>query len=352
MNAEQPLDIAGALPFHAELERTLEQLLELPDEQSVDPRWSKALVTLKAYSLRPAKRVRPTLLVTGWAMAARAPAHEVPRGVQAFAAALELLHTFMLIHDDVADRAMTRRGGLALHRMLGDDSASGGDLAVVLGDHLYSRAVEVMLSSGAPRAAAATRYMMAICRHTAIGQYLDLDLSRAPLGEVTLFQTLKVAHLKTAKYGFVAPLVVGAMLGSGSDELLAGLERVGRAAGMAFQLRDDLLGLFGSDTIAGKDSGADYSEGKRTFPVIAAWTRASSSGRERLEALWKPQVRGPSALGLARDEIEAHGGRAATERVIERMTRTARKNLETLPNDHGARDGLDSMLTRMVRRSS
>lgn len=352
MNVEQPLEIAGAPPFYAGLERTLEQLLELPDEQTVDPRWSRALVTLKAYSMRPAKRVRPTLLITGWAMAARASTHEVPQGVQAFAAALELLHTFMLIHDDVADRAVTRRGGPALHRMLGDDSGFGGDLAVVLGDHLYSRAVEVMLSSGAPRSAAATRYMMAICRHTAIGQYLDLDLSRAPLGEVTLFQTLKVAHLKTAKYGFVAPLVVGAMLGGGSDELLAGLERVGRAAGMAFQLRDDLLGLFGSDQVVGKDGGADYSEGKRTFPVIAAWTRASSDGRERLEALWQAEVRGPSMLGAARDEIEAHGGRSATERVIDRMTRTARKNLEALPNDLGARDGLDALLTRMVRRTS
>ena len=352
MNAEQPLEIAGVQSLHAELEHTLAQLFELPDEQAIDVRWSKAMLALKAFTVRPAKRVRPTLLVMGWAMAAKAPAGAVPQGVKAFAAALELLHTFMLIHDDVADRAMTRRGGLALHRMLGGDAKSGEDLAVVLGDHLYSRAVEVMLSSGAPRAAAATRYMMEICRHTAVGQFLDLDLSRAAVGEVTLFQTLKVAHLKTAKYGFVAPLVVGAMLGGGGKALLAALERVGRAAGMAYQLRDDLIGLFGSEQVAGKDGGADYVEGKRTFPLIAAWTRASADGRERLETLWQPEHRGVGRLEEARAEIEACGGRAATERVIDRMERTARKNLELLPNEHDARDLLDAMLTRMVRRAS
>jgi geranylgeranyl diphosphate synthase type I len=142
------------------------------------------------------------------------------------------------------------------------------------------------------------------------------------------------------------------MLGGGSDDLLAALERVGRSAGMAFQLRDDLIGLFGIDAIAGKEGGADFFEGKRTFPVIAAWTRATSSGRERLEALWQNEARSASNLGLARHEVEARGGRAATERVVERMTRTAVKNLDSLPNENGVRDQLDRLLKRMVRRTS
>jgi len=344
-------EYASALSsFQHQLSTELAQLLELPDEQAIDVRWAKAMGTLRAYALRPAKRVRPALLLLGWAMAARAPLDAVPEEARRFAAALELLHTFMLIHDDVADRALTRRGGPALHHLLADH---GDDLAIVLGDHLYSRAIEVMLTSGAPRATQATRYMLGICRHTAAGQYLDLDLARLPLGEVSLFQTLKVAQLKTAKYGFVAPLVAGAMLGGGGDELLSSLERVGRAAGMAFQLRDDVLGLYGNDQLTGKDGGADFFEGKRTFPVIAAWTRASAEGRERLEALWQsPTTRSLETLAQGRAEVELRGGRAATERVIERMTRAARKSLEALPADHGVRDVLDGLLTQMVRRTS
>jgi geranylgeranyl diphosphate synthase, type I len=340
---------AALAAFQLELERTLAGLLELDDEESIDPRWSRALVELRAYALRPAKRVRPTLLVAGWALASGGMG-QVPDGVREFAAGLELLHTFMLVHDDVADRAATRRGGPTLHRVLAAGK-TGDDLAVVLGDHLYALSVETMLGSGLPASARATKYMMAICRHTAAGQYLDLDLTRAPLDEVNLFQTLKVAHLKTAKYGFVAPLVAGAMLGGASDELIEALERVGRQVGMAFQLRDDLIGLFGDDKVAGKDGGGDFVEGKRTFPVIAAWTRADDAGRAELEALWHEPNKTPTHLARARALVKQHGGDAATERVISRMTRGARRTLAALPSS-GSRAVLDALMAKLQKRAA
>lgn len=342
---------AALAAFQLELERTLGELLALEDEEGLDPRWSRALVELRGYALRPAKRVRPTLLVAGWALATGQLSQGVPDSIRRFAAALELLHTFMLVHDDVADRAATRRGGPTLHKLL-SGGRLGEDLAVVLGDHLYSRAVEVMLTCGAPNAAKATQYMMAVCRHTAAGQYLDIDLSRAALDEVTLFQTLKVANLKTAKYGFVAPLVVGAMLGGAGPELLEGLDRVGRQVGMAFQLRDDLLGLFGDDRVAGKDGGGDFIEGKRTFPVIAAWTRADAAGREALEALWAEPNKTAAHLAQARRLLRHHGGDQATERVIARMTRGARKALATLPSPGGARALLDALMAKLEKRAA
>lgn len=342
---------AALAAFQVGLEGTLEELLVLEDEQGIDPRWSRALVELRAYCLRPAKRVRPTLVAAGWALATGELGQGVPRAVQEFAAGLELLHTFMLVHDDVADHAATRRGGPALHRVLAPGKA-GEDLAVVLGDHLYARATEAMLGCGLPAAAAATKYMMAVCRHTAAGQYLDLDVARAPLEEITLFQTLKVAQLKTARYGFVAPLVAGALLGGGSPALLEGLERVGRQVGLAFQLRDDVLGLFGDDRVAGKDGGGDFIEGKRTFPLIAAWTRADDAGRERLGQLWAEPEKTATHLAEARALLERHGGRRATERVVERMTRGARRSLATLPAAGGTRALLDGLLGRLERRAA
>lgn len=341
---------AAMAGFQQDFEQTLAELLELEDEVGIDPRWSRALVELRAYSLRPAKRVRPMLLAAGWALATGDLSRGVPREVREFAAGLELLHTFMLVHDDVADRASTRRGGPTLHKLLGPDR-SGEDLAVVLGDHLYARATEVMLGCGLPGAAQATRYMMAICRHTAAGQFLDLDLARAPIDGVTLFQALKVAHLKTARYGFVAPLVAGAMLGGAGPELLEALERVGRQVGMAFQLRDDLIGLFGDDRVAGKDGGGDFFEGKRTFPVIAAWTRADDDARERLEQLWDEPAKTAAHLAEARALLQVHGGVKATERVIDRMTRGARRSLAALPAGGGARALVDGLLSRLARRA-
>lgn len=346
-----PMGAEAALAaFQGELDRTLTDLLVLPDEVGMDPRWSRAMVELRAYTLRPAKRVRPTLLVAGWAMASGGLGRGIPDGVKAFAAGLELLHTFMLIHDDVADRAATRRGGPTLHKVLADGRA-GDDLAIVVGDHVYARAVEVMLGSGLPTSAEATRYLMAICRHTAVGQYLDLDIARTPLQDVTIFQTLKVANLKTARYGFVAPLVAGAMLGGADKALLEQLERVGRNVGLAFQLRDDLIGLFGDDDVAGKAGGGDFVEGKRTFPVVAAWTRADQAGRAQLEQLWHGDVRDAKALAQARELVESWGGRDATQRVIERMTRSARRALDQLPAGGGSRLVLDALIARMVRRS-
>src|SRR5690606_28810786 len=107
----------------------------------------------------------------------------LPPSLWTFAAGIELLHTFMLIHDDVADRATLRRNAPALHLQLGAGRA-GEDLAVVAGDYLFARAIELMLGCGATHAALATRYYLQVCRDTAAGQALDLQLARVPLREV------------------------------------------------------------------------------------------------------------------------------------------------------------------------
>ncbi|AFE09117.1 putative farnesyltranstransferase [Corallococcus coralloides DSM 2259] len=335
----------------AQVEAALAQLFELPDEQALDARWTHAAAQARAYALRPAKRLRPALVLAGHGLARGSTA--VPPGLWRFAAGLELLHTFLLIHDDVADQAELRRGGPVLHRMLAP-GRPGEDLAVVMGDHLFARSLEAMLESGLPGALSVARYYLGVCRHTAAGQYLDLDLARVPLAEMSLFQTLRVAHLKTARYGFCAPLVCGAMLGGADAGLLEGLERVGRSVGLAYQLRDDLIGLFGDAAVAGKASDGDFMQAKRTFPVVAAYVRATPEGREELEQLWALPVecKDDAALARARELVEHFGGRAACERAVERASRSARRSLQALPNPHGLRDLLDSLITRLSRRAS
>ncbi len=333
--------------FQLEFEPMLEQWATADDESTLDPLWLRARDQVRAYTLRPAKRVRPTLAAVGWMLSQGSRKWDaIPSEVAQFGVGLELLHTFMLVHDDVADRANVRRGGPSLHHLLGDGRL-GEDLAVVAGDHLYARAMEAMISAPSPHAVAASRFMLEICRHTAAGQHLDLSLSRAPLEDVGLFQTLKVAHLKTARYGFVAPLVCGGMLGGAPAAMIANLARVGRLAGLAYQLRDDLIGLYGEDKVTGKDGGGDFFEGKRTFPVVAAWTRADTSGRRTLEALWN--TRTTQQLATARLEVARWGGVAASQRVVDRLTRAARRTLASFPHCTAVAF-LDEMLTGLAKR--
>lgn len=313
---------------HDRVERALGELLALEDEADLDPRWSLALDAVRAYALRPAKRVRPALVLVGYGIGR--PGARAPKALWRFAAALELLHTFLLVHDDVADGAETRRGGAALHRMLGA-GRRGEDLAVVVGDHLFARAIEGMLASGLPRALEAVRYWLGVCRSTAVGQYLDLDLTGARLGDVTLFETLQVAMLKTARYSVVAPLVSGTLLaGAAEPTTLRLLERMGRQLGIAFQIRDDLLGLYGRPERTGKPAEVDLQAGKPTFPVVAAYLRAPHAARAELDHLWEAARREPGARGRLCERVAEYGGRAAAERAVTRATRAARRTLAAL----------------------
>ncbi len=330
-------------------QQELHDMLLLEDEQQMDPSWSKALEQVRSYSLRPSKRIRPGLVLAGYAFARGDAA--APDGVWKFAAATELLHTFMLIHDDVADQADTRRGGTALHKLLGEGHL-GENLAIVVGDHLYSRSLEEMLGCGLPNAGKATRYFLKVCRHTAVGQYMDIRLPHQPLAELSVFQSRRVAFLKTALYGFTAPLVCGAQLAGADAELIKKLERFGRCVGTAYQLRDDLLGLYGQSSVVGKPTDSDLAQGKRTFALLAAYRRAPQEVREELEALAAPGPKDEAMLQRARDLVEQYGGRAATERIIERATRSAARILDTLPEGGGLKALLHDLLQMLMIREA
>jgi len=331
----------------ARIEPVLVDLLAPCVDEVLDPRWERAMRETRLYAARPAKRLRPALLLLAYELAGRRI--EDPRVVR-FAAAVELLHTFLLIHDDVADRADTRRGAAALHRVLAR-GRKGEQLAVVAGDHLFACAVEAMLASGLPHATAATTFYLRVCRQTAVGQYLDLDVTRAPLGAVTLFQTMRIALLKTARYGFVAPLVVGAQLaGAGATTALL-LERLGRSLGLAFQLRDDLIGLFGDAACAGKPTDGDFLQRKATFPVVAAYTRAPAAARHELEAIWGSADDDAGACDRVRRFVEEHGGRRATESAVRRASASARRTLARLQAPAEARERLDHLIVALVERT-
>ena len=332
----------------ARIEPAVAELLAPCSDEALDPRWGSAMRETRAYAARPAKRLRPALLLLAYELAGQRD--DDPRVIR-FAAAVELLHTFLLVHDDVADEADTRRGGAALHRALAD-GRKGEQLAVVAGDHLFACAIEAMLASGLADAAEATSFYLRVCRQTAVGQYLDLAVTRTPLGGVTPFQTMRIALLKTARYGFVAPLVVGARLAGADASTTVLLERLGHSLGVAFQLRDDLIGLYGDVVEAGKPTDGDFRQRKPTFPVVAAYTRAPAAARRQLEDLWSARDDDADACDRVRRFVEEHGGRRAAESAVRRASASARRTLARLTAPAAARRRLDDLIVALVERSA
>ncbi len=200
------------------------------------------------------------------------------------ASALELFQACAIVHDDVMDGSDTRRGKPAVHRAFsshhksqgwyGDADAFGAGAAILIGDLALSWADEMLLSSGLANPTA-MRVFSQMRTDVVGGQYLDL-LSQAS-GTTTVEAALRVAHWKAAKYTIERPLHLGAAIADAEPAVYASYTAYGLPLGEAFQLRDDLLGVFGDPSVTGKPAGDDLREGKRTALVATALEHATEA---------------------------------------------------------------------------
>jgi geranylgeranyl diphosphate synthase, type I len=293
--------------------------------------------------LRGGKRLRARFVLLGWRGAGVRP---TPAAVGA-AAVVELLHACALIHDDVMDGSATRRGAPAVHRAFaqrhrhgawhGSGSRFGMSAAITAGDLCLVWADQLLRTCGLPPVAVADARpvydeMRAL---TMRGQYLDL-LTQAS-GEPSVAAALEVARAKTAACTTTGPLRFGGALAGASDELLDGYAAYGDALGVAFQLRDDLLGAFGDPAATGKPSGDDLRDGKRT--VLMAEVVARVADRRAVEELLS---RGSAeAVDELRELLIRSGARDAVEGRIRELGRAAAGYVRELPlGDESVREEL------------
>ncbi len=304
------------------------------------------------------KRIRPALLLLGFEAAGgrRLEAVEGP------ALALELLHTCALLHDDVIDQAPARRGRPSVHEAFaarhreegwqGDADAYGRAIAILLGDLAFVHADELFLAANVPDQALLTafRRFTLLREEVMAGQALDVHAATVQSTDREL--ALRVATLKSGRYSVARPLEIGAVLAGADDELLAGLHAFGDPLGRAFQLADDLLGVFGDAATTGKSASSDLAEGKRTLLIAEAWQRLDAAGRAQLQAgLGRPDL-DDAATAQLRTLLVDCGARAATEREIDDLAASARAALEGLTLPPAARDGLRAVADYLGRRSS
>ena len=272
--------------------------------------------------LRGGKRLRPAFCYWGWRGAGGADGPEIVE----VAAALEVFQAAALVHDDVMDGSDTRRGHPAVHRRIaalhrrnrwhGSPEAFGVAGAILAGDLCLSWCDELYAGSGLPaedllrgRAVFDRMRTELMC-----GQYLDMHESAQET--TTVERARHVILYKSAKYTVAQPMLLGGTLAGASPELLSMYDTYGRALGEAFQLRDDVLGVFGDPEVTGKPAGDDLREGKRTVLVALTLERCTPAQAAQLRAgLGDPHL-GVDGVATLREVMVECGALAAVEEMI------------------------------------
>jgi geranylgeranyl diphosphate synthase, type I len=328
-------------------------------ESAGNPPVADALAVIEEFTLRGGKRLRALLVLAGFHVATG----KDPAPALSAAVGMEHFQSWMLIHDDIIDHSEERRGGPTVHRLmatqhgneqlLGASADYGLGMGITLGDLQEPFTVEAILRSPVPgprRFQAMIEYVR-MTRETAYGQLLDVRNGALPIDQVREEDVMEVHRRKTAEYTVAGPLRLGAILGGASSKLLADLESIGTDLGVAFQLRDDVLGAGLGETDIGK-SANDLIEGKRTLLVVAAWSRADPVGRALLlEVLGKAEA-DPARIRAAQELIRSTGSLAYSEH---RITELSERGFQTIRESRQLRPGAKKLLQqigdRLVHRS-
>ncbi|MFJ4713662.1 polyprenyl synthetase family protein [Streptomyces sp. NPDC088785] len=311
------------------------------------------------FTLGGGRRLRPQFLWWGL-RACGPPDDEQVEAALRLSAALELIQTCALVHDDVMDRATTRRGRPALHVDLAarygpqgssDATRFGESAAVLAGDLALAWADDeaAALELTGPRARRLRETWSQMRLEMVAGQYLDVQgehtRNRSPR------QALDAACLKTALYTVERPLQLGAILGRADDATLRALCAAGRGAGLAFQLRDDLDDAFGDPVRRDKPAAGDLRTGKPTYLMALAHARAERDGDHRALAILGRsgrQVLDDADLDDLRYVLERTGARQLVEDRIRALIARSARDLESVPLDPVAHERLRLLLRQVA----
>ncbi len=326
-----------------------------------DPAWPDgaprgALDSLRRFILAGGKRIRPTFCYWGW----RAGGGEDSAEVINAAAALELFHAFALIHDDIIDGSDRRRGQPSMHRFFatqheghawrGDSLAFGRNTALLCGDLCAAWAEQMFHECGlTPRQIHQGYATFALMRTEVIaGQYLDLV---SGVGDGSVASALTVIRMKAARYTVTRPLQIGARLAGAPRALQTAFTDFGDPLGDAFQLRDDVLGVFGDPAVTGKSALDDLREGKPTVMMALARAAAGRAQAARLGALFGDPDLDEAGAEELRAIISETGARHQIEQMIRVRTEAGLTALSTAPLPAAVRAALTELASAAVDRT-
>jgi geranylgeranyl diphosphate synthase type I len=287
--------------------------------------------------MRGGKRLRPAFCYWAWRGAGGTDTEEILTA----ATALEFFQAAALIHDDVMDGSDTRRGMPSIHRRFtalhhragwsGNGEQFGLASAVLAGDLCLVWSDELFAASGLSASQLRRARVVYDRMRTELmgGQYLDiLEQALAPgRGQDGVARARRVIRYKSAKYTIEHPLLIGGLLAGATDDLLTAYSAYGLPLGEAFQLRDDILGVFGDPALTGKPAGDDLREGKRTVLVATTLERATPVQEDLVQRLLGDPHLDAAGVGELREVIRATGALQAVEELIAALVAEARTAL-------------------------
>jgi geranylgeranyl diphosphate synthase, type I len=333
---------------------------ELTRWRAIDPDLVKPLRSLHRMIEAGGKRLRPAFCY--WAFVGTGGDPDDPRVVDA-GAALELLHAFALVHDDVMDGSDVRRGEPTTHAEFrelhrghtwrGEDRRFGEGAAILIGDlsHVYA---DLLMDGVMNGLVDRTHAEVAPVWHELrlelnVGQYLDiLGTARGDRDAAT---ARRIARYKSGKYTIERPLHVGAALAGRLHDLRGPLSAYGDPLGEAFQLRDDLLGAFGDADLTGKPVGQDLREGKPTPLIAAATARASDGQNAVLDLVGSPDLAEEDVASIQQVVVDT-GALSDIERRIASLTSTAIDAIERAPITSYAQEALVELADFVASRTA
>jgi geranylgeranyl diphosphate synthase, type I len=296
------------------IDKTLERYVARLDDAYTLKKISPVLSRhIKEYLSRQGKRVRSSLFVLSYLGYTPRPRP----GLYTSALSLELLHNFMLIHDDIIDRSALRRGKPAMHTMLDTLLApyrnlkfTGSDLGIVIADVIYAMAIDAFLEiREAPRhKEAALKKFVEAAIFTGSGEFIEMLAGAKSIERISMQEIYKIYDLKTAYYTFCSPLTVGALLAGASPAQVAMLIDYGINVGRAFQINDDILDMFAPETETGKSSMTDIKESKKTVLIWYAYRKTDVNNRRVMQRIFDKSSIGTGDLETIRSIVQSSGG--------------------------------------------
>lgn len=335
-------------------------LAKRPSLDAINPLGPDAGDRLLAFALQ-GKMIRGCLVPLGFALRGSGVSFtEAPECAIQAGAAMELFQSGLLVHDDIMDRDLTRRGSPTIFRQYAEaasrentaDAAHVGEaLGICAGDVAYFLAFEIL--AGLEAAPEAHRAILSLCSRelaaVGIAQMQDVAWG-APGAAASDEEILKMYAHKTGRYSFSLPLMVGGLLAGASPALLGRLEEAGEAIGVLFQIRDDELGLFGDERELGKPVGSDVREGKKTLYYARLLARAGAKDRSRLAGIFGNRASSADDLAYVRDLARDLGAKADVDGRAAALRDRAQSLIGAVSGASEDRDALATLLDYTLLR--
>lgn len=291
---------------------------------------------LRDFVLSSGKRIRPILFCCGYFTAGG----DDRKNILKTSISMELIHSYLLIHDDIIDRDDFRHGGVSMHNkykkkygcVLGSDECNhfGISMAIIAGDLASSFGHKILADSEFPNREKlrAIFEMNKIISNTIVGEAMDVALVLKE--KYSMKDIIDMHTYKTAKYTIEGPLYLGAILAGAEGEYLNSLSKYAVPLGVAYQIQDDMIGVFGDEKKIGKPVGSDIKEGKKTLLLLKAYEHGSDDQKKTLDASIGRKDVTPGEVEKVREIIEKTGSLDFSKKEIQKLKDEALSNLEKI----------------------